>query len=71
MIKDKHSDDYKDFAFIEYSSIEDATEAMKLFAINPTQLYDSDLFIDFSKLRKIDEIKLQQGANKNDASVRI
>lgn len=71
LIKDKQTGENKDYAFVEFSSIEEAADVMKDYTLNPSQLQGKDLFIDFSKLRKIDEGKLVNGVvvNRNTNNV--
>lgn len=72
MIKERFSDEFKDYAFIEFASIEEAANVIREFTLNPTQIKNKDLFLDFSKIRKIDELKklsVQGGNSNNEAFV--
>ena len=55
---DKEEEEYKDFAFIDFPSIDEAADALKEFNLNPTKLQGRDLYLDFSRLRKCDEMKM-------------
>ena len=54
MIKDK-SGVYKEFAFVEYPTIDEAANVIAEFSMAPTQLRGYDISVDFSKLRNNDE----------------
>jgi RNA recognition motif-containing protein len=51
-------EEYKDFAFIDFPSVDEAGEVLKEFNINPIKLQGRDLYLDFSRLRKCDEMKM-------------
>lgn len=55
MIKDRFAKEYKDFAFIEFYSIEEAIEVIRMFSLNPLKLQGKDLVIDFSKIKPFEE----------------
>lgn len=55
MIKDRFAKEYKDFAFIEFYSIEEAMEVIRIFSLNPLKLQGKDLVIDFSKIKPFEE----------------
>ena len=55
LIKDKITNEFKEFAFVEFPTIEIATNAFTQFTLNPVTLNGQDITVDFSKLRSIDE----------------
>lgn len=49
MIRDKTTLEYKEFAFIEFFSVDEAADAMQNFVYCPLQLNNKDIKMEFSK----------------------
>jgi hypothetical protein len=53
MIRDKISGELKDFAFVEYFTLDEAQHAMNLIKIRNNPIY-----VTYSKIRRCDEIRV-------------
>jgi RNA-binding protein 5/10 len=60
MISDKISGEPKDFAFVEYFTIEEATRAMNQIKRNPIKIKNNQIYVTFSKIRRPEDIKVKQ-----------
>ena len=60
MISDKISGEPKDFAFIEYFTIEEATMALNQIKRNPIKIRNNITYVTFSKIRRPEDFKVSQ-----------
>jgi RNA recognition motif-containing protein len=62
MVKDRISlkDEYRDYAFVEYFTIEDSTKALDEMKINPLFIRGFQIFGAYSKIKKDDDKSYQQ-----------
>jgi RNA recognition motif-containing protein len=58
MIRDKLTGDLRDFAFVEFFSIEEAQYVIDQVKINPIFLRENQVFVTFSKIRRSDEVRV-------------
>jgi len=62
MVKDRISlkDEYRDYAFVEYFTIEDSTKALDEMKNNPLFIRGFQIFGAYSKIKKEDDKAYQQ-----------
>jgi len=60
MISDKISGEPKDFAFIEYFTVEEATMALNQIKRNPIKIRNNITYVTFSKIRRPEDFKVSQ-----------
>jgi RNA-binding protein 5/10 len=58
MIRDRITAELKDFAFVEYFTVEEAEIAMDAIRRTPIRIRNYPLFVTFSKIRRPDELKV-------------
>jgi RNA-binding protein 5/10 len=58
LICDKISGEPKDFAFVEYFTIEEATIALGQIKRNPVKIRNNPLYVTFSKIRRPEDLKV-------------
>ncbi len=58
MIRDKISAELKDFAFVEYFTVEEATYAMNQIKKNPIKIKNQIIYCTFSKIRRPEDFKV-------------
>lgn len=58
MIRDKISAELKDFAFVEYFTVEEATYAMNQIKKNPIKIKNQVIYCTFSKIRRPEDYKV-------------
>lgn len=59
MIRDRISGELKDFAFVEYFTIEEAAFAVDSIKRCPLKLRNNPIYVTFSKIRRPEDIKDQ------------
>ena len=60
MIRDKISLELKDFAFVEFYSVEEATFAVNQIKKNPIKIKNQPLYCTFSKIRRPEDLKVKK-----------
>jgi hypothetical protein len=60
VISDKISGEPKDFAFIEYFTIEEATMALNQIKRNPIKIRNNITYVTFSKIRRPEDFKVSK-----------
>lgn len=60
MIRDKISTELKDFAFVEYFTLEEATYAMNQIKKAPIKVKNQPIYCTFSKIRRPEDIKVEK-----------
>ncbi len=58
MIRDKLSAELKDFAFVEYFTVEEATYAINQIKKNPIKIKNQIIYCTFSKIRRPEDYKV-------------
>lgn len=58
MIADKVTGEPKEYAFVEYFSIDEATVALNQFKRNPLKMRGNPIYATFSKIRKAEDYKV-------------
>jgi RNA recognition motif-containing protein len=58
MIRDKISTELKDFAFVEFYSVEEATYAINQIKKNPIKVKNQPIYCTFSKIRRPEDLKV-------------
>ena len=58
MIRDKLSAELKDFAFVEYFTVEEATYAINQIKKNPIKIKNQIIYCTFSKIRRPEDSKV-------------
>jgi RNA recognition motif-containing protein len=58
LISDKITGEIRDYAFVDYFSIEEATNAINNIKRNPIKLRNNPIFVTFSKIKRTDEVKV-------------
>jgi hypothetical protein len=58
MISDKISGEPKDFAFVEYFTIDEATTALNQIKRNPIKIRNNLIYVTFSKIRRPEDLKV-------------
>jgi len=64
MIRDKITSELKDFAFVEYFTVEEASYAMNQIKKNPIKLKNQIIYCTFSKIRRPEDFKALYFINK-------
>ncbi len=60
MICEKLTGEPKDFAFVEYFSIEESTMALNQIKRNPVKIRGNPVFVTFSKIRRPEDFKVNK-----------
>jgi hypothetical protein len=60
MIRDKISLELKDFAFVEFYSVEEATFAVNQIKKNPIKIKNQPIYCTFSKIRRPEDLKVKK-----------
>lgn len=63
MISDKISCEPKDFAFVEYYTIDEATIALNQIKRNPIKIRNNQIYVTFSKIRRPEDLKVINAFN--------
>ena len=63
MIRDKISLELKDFAFVEFYSVEEATFAVNQIKKNPIKIKNQPIYCTFSKIRRPEDLKVKKNKN--------
>lgn len=58
MVRDKISGESRDFAFIEYFSVEEAIYVLDLIKRSPVKIRNNQIFVTFSKIRREEDTKV-------------
>ena len=58
MIKDKLTGEVKDFAFVEFFSIEEAQFVVNQIKKSPVKIRDNPVYVTFSKIRRSEEMRV-------------
>jgi len=64
MIKEKCSGELKDFAFVEFFSLEEAQHVMLQLKKNPVKIKNTPLYVTYSKIRRSEELRVINTDNK-------
>ena len=59
MIKDKISGEVKDFAFVEYFTLDESQYAMAQIKQNPVKIRDNPIYVTYSKIRRSEEMRVK------------
>lgn len=64
LIRDKITGEQKDFAFVEYFSIDEATFALDQIKKIPVKIRNNPIFATFSKIRRFEDLKVNYNINQ-------
>lgn len=66
MICEKITGEPKDFAFIEYYTIEESSMALAQIKRNPVKIRGNHVFVTFSKIRRPEDFKVKNLISKKN-----
>lgn len=58
MVGDKITNEQKEFCFVEYFTIEEATYALNMIKRNPIKIRNNPIYVTYSKIRRQEDIKV-------------
>jgi RNA recognition motif-containing protein len=58
MIKDKLTGEIKDFAFVEFFTLDEAQYAIAQIKKNPVKIRDNHVYVTYSKIRRSEEMRV-------------
>ncbi len=59
MIRDKLTGDVKDFAFVEFFTIDEAQHVINQIKKLPVKIRDVPVYVTFSKIRRSEELRVK------------